>query len=68
MTLRGEEYRIEDEGIWVSRKALEEWRDHYFNNALDRELSEQDEKQMFYLGKHEVIVDMLKMFEPLEGL
>ena len=67
MTLRQGEYEITDDAITIKKKVLEQWRDHYFNNALDMELSEQDKKQMFYLGKHEVIVDLLKMFEPLEG-
>ena len=67
MTLRQGEYEITDDTITIKKKVLEQWRDHYFNNALDMELSEQDEKQMFNLGKHEVIVDLLKMFEPLEG-
>ena len=49
------------------KEVLEQLRDHYYNVALDMELSEQDEKQMFYLGKHEVIVNLLKMFESLEG-
>lgn len=67
MTLRQGEYEITDDAITIKKEVLEQWRDYYFNNALDMKLSEQDEKQMFYLGKHEVIVDLLKMFEPLEG-
>ena len=67
MTLRQGEYEINDDAITIKKEVLEQLRDHYYNVALDMELSEQDEKQMFYLGKHEVIVNLLKMFESLEG-
>lgn len=66
MTLRQGEYEITDDAITIKKDVLEQWRDHYFNNALDKELSEHFWKKMFYLGKHELIVDLLKMFEPLE--
>lgn len=67
MTLQQGEYEITNDAITIKKEVLEQWRDHYYNVALDKELSEQEEKQMFYLGKHEVIVDLLKMLEPLEG-
>lgn len=67
MTLKQGEYEITDDAITIKKEVLEQLRDHYYNVALDMELSEQDEKQMFYLGKHEVIVNLLKMFESLEG-
>ena len=67
MTLRQGEYEITDDAITIKKEVLEQLRDHYYNVAIDMELSEQDEKQMFYLGKHEVIVNLLKMFESLEG-
>lgn len=64
MILGKDEYRIEDEGIWVSKKALEEARDHYadiLHNHLD------DEKRLwFYLGKADVCIDLLKHFELLK--
>ncbi len=67
MTPRQGEYEITNDAITIKKEVLEQLRDHYYNVALDMELSEQDEKQMFYLGKHEVIVNLLKMFESLEG-
>ena len=37
MTLRQGEYEITDDTITIKKKVLEQWRDHYFNNALDIE-------------------------------
>lgn len=71
MELRNGEYKIENDGIWIPKKVLEEWRDHYFN------VSDKNKKKWvkegngfafpYYLGKATVLVDLLKMFEPLEG-
>ena len=64
MTLRKGEYEINEDSITIKKEILEQWRDHY----LEVSKSESREQlSLLYLGKHDVIVDILKMFEPLEG-
>ena len=64
MTLRKGEYEINEDSITIKKEILEQWRDHY----LEASKSESREQlSLLYLGKHDVIVDILKMFEPLEG-
>ena len=59
-----QDYKIDGEYIRISKKELEELRDHYFNVASEKG---KGKIGWFYLGKHEVIIDILKMFEPLMG-
>lgn len=66
MTLQQEEYRIEDGGIWISKAVLEEWRNHYFNVAKECNDKMDYSKQMYYFGRTDYAIDLLKMFEPLE--
>ena len=70
MTLRKDEYRIEGDGIWISKKALEECRDHYCKVADKFKPKKKDIaidfKYPFYFGKADVCIDLLKHFEPLE--
>lgn len=68
MTFRGKEYKIENDGIWIDKKVLEEWRNHY--NKVSHECNMDKSKLLscFYIGKAEVLKDLLDMFEPLEGL
>lgn len=73
MQLKNDEYKIigfnsEDEsceGIFISKKALEKWRDHYREVAMKGkdEDGETTWKGWFFLGKRDVIVDILKHFE-----
>lgn len=64
MTLRKGEYEVNEDSITIKKEILEQWRDHY----LEVSKSESREQlSLLYLGKHDVIVDILKMFEPLEG-
>ena len=58
------DYKIEGDYIKVSKKELEQLRDHY--NAVASEKGK-GKIGWFYLGKREVLIDMLKMFEPLMG-
>lgn len=65
-------YKIENDGIWLSRAEIEQWRDHYAKVADKNKKAFVDEKDgafkfPFYLGKVEVMIDLLKMFEPQEG-
>lgn len=74
MILQEGEYRIDraaDEGIWISRKVLEDWREHYYKVA-DKEKHKYKHgnntfRYPFYVGKAEVLTDLIKMFYDLEG-
>lgn len=65
MTLSNDEYKIEGNGIWISKDALISWREQYAKEA-DR-YKKEDLRYGIYLGKSDVFIDLLKMFEPLEG-
>lgn len=71
MVIRGNDYRIEGEGIWLSKKLLEDYKAHYLNVAEGNRDSWKKNKDTFrfpfFVGKVEVLIDILKMFEPLEG-
>lgn len=59
-----QDYKIDGNYICISKEDLEKWRDHYQEVANTRG---RGKIGWFYLGKREVIIDMLKMFEQLEG-
>lgn len=59
-----QDYKIDGEYICISKEELERWRDHYQEEANTRG---RGKIGWFYLGKREVMIDMLKMFEQLEG-
>lgn len=63
-------YKIEGESITLNKKELEEIRDHYCKVADMFKPKKNDEKfdfkYPFYIGKADMVVDILKMFEPLE--
>ena len=65
-----ENYKIEGDSITLDKKELEEIRDHYCKVADKFKPKKGDEKfdfkYPFYIGKDDVVVDILKMFEPLE--
>lgn len=69
MVIRGDDYKIEGEGIWLSKELLENYKRHYMNVAegnRDKWKKNEDTfRYPFYLGKVEVLIDILKMFEPL---
>lgn len=71
MVIRGDDYKIEGEGIWLSKELLEKYKAHYLNVAEGHRDSWKKNKDTFkfpfYVGKAEVMIDILKMFEPLEG-
>jgi len=72
MVLEKDEYVVYDDKITISKKALEECRDHYCKVAdkfkpKPKKCDEKfDFKYPFYLGKADVCIDLLKHFEPLE--
>ena len=68
MTLRNGDYEIHGDSITIRKEVLEQWRDHY--HMKGREKSEADGptwQSWYYWGKADVFVDLLKLFEPLEG-
>lgn len=70
MILQANEFKIENDGIWISKKAIEEFRTHFATLAKEkRNLPELDiakTDMWHYLGKRDVLIDLLKHFEPLE--
>ena len=71
MVLEKDEYKIENNGIWIPKKVLRHLRDHYCKVADKCKKEYFDNKDNFkfplYIGKADVYKDLLKMFEPLEG-
>ena len=65
MTLQ--DYKIDRDYIKVSKAELEHLRDHYGELARHHAKNRDSFRQALYLGKRDVCVDMLKMFEQLEG-
>jgi hypothetical protein len=65
-----ENYKIEGDSITLDKKELEEIRDHYCKVAdkfkPKKGAEKFDFRYPFYLGKADIVVDILKMFEPLE--
>ena len=64
MTLQKDEYKIDDNGIWISKDVLAKCKLHY---AQEADAYKKDAfRYPYYLGKSEVFLDLLKMYEPLE--
>ena len=57
-----QDYKIEGDYLCISKAELEKWRDHYQEQSETRG---RGKIGWFYLGKREVCIDMLKMFESL---
>jgi hypothetical protein len=66
--LRNGEYRIDGDGIWISKEVLEQWKKQYRENAESLFSDENPVLAFYYSGKADVFNDIMKMFEPLEGL
>ena len=64
MKLKEKDYRIEDDGIWISRKALEEVRDCYREICKEHVKGENslDWSAGVDLGKRDILNDILKCF------
>ena len=62
-----ENYKIQDDSITLDKKELEEIRDHYCKVADMFKPKKKDDKldfrYPFFIGKADVVVDILKMFE-----
>lgn len=55
---------IEETKLVLQKEELEKWRDHYVTTS--KQYREQW-RRMFYLGKAEVLTDMLKHYDELVG-
>ena len=66
MILQSDEFKIDGDGIWIRRKALEECKQHYQKVADKCHLGKNNLQKVFYTGKVDVYRDLLKHFEPLE--
>lgn len=60
-----QDYKIDGDYIKVSKAELEQLRDHYGNVASNYVIKDMH-MWWYYMGKREICIEMLKMFEPLE--
>ena len=62
-----QDYKIEGDYIKVSKKELEELSHHYYSLVAQYDKVYDPFYRAFYAGKESAILDILKMFESLEG-
>ena len=72
MTLRKDEYMIKGDSIIIPKKTLERLRKHYDKKAGEYDIFSfmmvgYDVSPVYYTGKTDILTDLLKLFEPLEG-
>lgn len=72
MTLRKDEYMIKGDSIIIPKKTLERLRKHYDKKAdeygtFSITMLGYDVSSVYYNGKTDILTDLLKLFEPLEG-
>lgn len=63
-------YEIKDDAIIIPRDELQRWAEHYhqvWGEYLLKNRPEIPVQAYLYCGKTEVLLDLLKHFEPLEG-
>lgn len=60
-------YEINGDNMIVTKAELEKWRDYYYQLTCHHKTNNDSFRAALYAGKHSVMCDMLKMFEPLEG-
>ena len=64
-----QDYKIEGDSITITKKELQEARDHFCKVAdkfKPRKDKEFDPRYTLYLGKAAILNDFLKMFEPID--
>ena len=70
MILSKDEYMIKGDSIIIPKKVLERFRDHY-QNIADANYNSDNPlgtfKFAYYNGKTDILTDLLKLFELLEG-
>lgn len=67
MVLKQNEYKIDDNGIWISKKALERNRDTFFEIAMEHKggAAKGNIDNAYYYhfhGKADALIEILKMF------
>lgn len=65
-----QDYKIDDNKIIITKEELQEIKEHYLNVA-DKYKSKNnndviDVRYPYYIGKAAVLIDILKMFEPID--
>ena len=66
-----QDYKIEGDSITLTKQKIQEAKNHYCKVAdkfkPKKNDTTLDPRYMLYIGKADVLIDILKMFEPLEG-
>lgn len=57
-------FKVENNGIWISKEELQSWKDHYDSVADSCELLS---RKVYYKGKADVLIDLLKTIEREKG-
>lgn len=67
-----ENFKVENGGIWISKEELQSWKAHY--EIVKKEYETLDKKEMgnlhldlYYKGKVDVLIDLLKTIEQKEA-
>ena len=58
-----ENYKVENNGIWISKEEIQSWKDHYKDIADCCELLY---RKMYYKGMADVLIDLLNTIERKE--
>lgn len=61
-----QDYEVDGDNIIINKAELESYRNHYFELARHHKSNKDAFRQALYMGKHSVMCDLLKLFEPLE--
>ena len=61
MTFRKDEFKVEGEGVWLSKEALTLWREHYCKLADQNKKNET--LRFLYCGSASTLADILKCFD-----
>ena len=65
MTLRNGDYEIHGDSITIRKEVLQSWYDHYMKVAEKK--TDSKYVKTYFHGKADDVLDLLKLFEPLEG-
>lgn len=65
-----QDYKIDDNKIIITKEELQEIKEHYLNVADKYKHKNNndviDVRYSYYIGKAAVLIDILKMFEPID--
>lgn len=59
-----ENFKVENDGIWISKDEIQSWKDHYESVADSCGLLS---RKMYYNGMADVLIDLLKTIEREKG-